>query len=233
MKKLIVILSLAIIPVFLQAQGNALLQKVSELSFYQLPYEYSALEPVIDALTVEIHYSRHHKAYFDNFMKLANDLGIAEMSLSEIFSKASTLPAGVRNNGGGYYNHVLYWEILKPGSQKDISPELNNAIVRDFGTLDNMISKLNDAALKRFGSGWAWLVVDANGKLAVGSTPNQDSPLMDVSEFKGTPILGIDVWEHAYYLKYQNKRGEYVKNFWELVNWSVVSELFNEAVRKR
>lgn len=233
MKKLIVILSLALIPAFLQAQGNALLQKVSELSFYKLPYEYSALEPVIDALTVEIHYSRHHKAYFDNFMKLANDLGIAEMSLSEIFSKGSTFPAGVRNNGGGYYNHVLYWEILKPGSRKDISPEFNNAIVRDFGTLDNMISKLNDASLKRFGSGWAWLVVDANGKLAVGSTPNQDNPLMDVSEFKGTPILGIDVWEHAYYLKYQNKRGEYVKNFWELVNWSVVSELFNEAVKER
>jgi len=233
MKRIIVILLVTAISSFSQAQQNLLSQKVSNLNFYQLPYEYTALEPVIDALTVEIHYSRHHKAYFDNFMKLAADLKLSEMAVGEIFSKTSAYPAGVRNNGGGYYNHILYWEILKPGNRKEISPALNSAITRDFGTIDNMIAQLNDAALKRFGSGWAWLVVDTNGKLVIGSTPNQDNPLMDVSDFKGIPIIAIDVWEHAYYLKYQNKRGEYVKNFWELINWEVVSELYGNAIKIR
>lgn len=233
MNRIIITLLATVISVFSMAQNTLLKQSVSELNFYRLPYPYTALEPVIDALTVEIHYSRHHKAYFDNFTKQASDLKLNEKLLNEIFANVSKYPAGIRNNGGGYYNHVLYWEILKPGRGNGISPELNSAIIRDFGTLDNLISKLNDAALKRFGSGWAWLVVDANGKLVVGSTPNQDNPLMDISEFKGTPILGIDVWEHAYYLKYQNKRGEYVNNFWRQVNWEVVSELFNEAVKKK
>jgi Fe-Mn family superoxide dismutase len=233
MKNIVGTLLLVAASVFTQAQNSLLSQKVSELNFYQLPYEYSALEPVIDALTVETHYSRHHKAYFDNFMKLAADLKFSEMTLGEVFSKASSYPAGVQNNGGGYYNHILYWEILKPGNRKGMSPALNSAITRDFGTIDNMIAQLNDAALKRFGSGWAWLVVEGNGKLKIGSTPNQDNPLMDVSDFKGIPLIGIDVWEHAYYLKYLNKRGEYVKNFWSLVNWEVVSTLYDEAIKKQ
>lgn len=213
------------------SQSSLLGQKVKSLTFYQLPYEYQALEPAIDALTVEIHYTRHHKSYYDNFLKMANELKIANKTLAEVFSKTSDYPAGIRNNGGGYYNHVLYWEILKPGNRKGISTALNDAIIRDLGSFKNLTVQLNDAALKRFGSGWAWLVVDGNGKLIVGSTPNQDNPLMDVSDLKGIPILCIDVWEHAYYLKYQNKRGEYVKNIWELVNWSVVSELYNDAIK--
>mgnify|MGYP003870301037 FL=1 len=228
----IIITSLATaISVFSMAQNTLLTQRVSELNFYQLPYQYAALEPAIDALTVEIHYSRHHKAYFDNFLKQASDLKLAEKTLNEIFAKASEYPAGIRNNGGGYYNHVLYWEILKPGNRKGLSPTLNKAIVDEFGSAENLIAQMNDAALKRFGSGWAWLVVDGNGKLKIGSTPNQDNPLMDVSDIKGIPIIGIDVWEHAYYLKYQNKRAEYVKNFWSLINWEVVSRLYQNAIK--
>ncbi|HDP74877.1 MAG TPA: superoxide dismutase [Bacteroidales bacterium] len=233
MKSIVLSLIFVAATVFTQAQNSLLSQKVSELKFYQLPYEYSALEPVIDALTVEIHYSRHHKAYFNNFMKLAAEMNYLEMTVGEVFSKASSYPAGVRNNGGGCYNHILYCEIIKPGNRKDISPALSNAITRDFGTIDNMIAQINDVALKRFGSGWAWLVVEGNGKLRVGSTSNQDNPLMDVSDFKGIPLIGIDIWEHAYYLKYQNKRGEYVKSFWSLINWEVVSALYDEAIRKQ
>lgn len=230
----IIITSLATaISVLSMAQNTLLTQRVSELNFYQLPYQYAALEPAIDALTVEIHYSRHHKAYFDNFLKQASDLKLTEKSLNEIFAKVSEYPAGIRNNGGGYYNHVLYWEILKPGNRKGLSPTLNKAIADEFGSVENLIAQMNDAALKRFGSGWAWLVVDGNGKLKIGSTPNQDNPLMDVSDFKGIPLIGIDVWEHAYYLKYQNRRAEYVNNFWSLINWEVVSELYNEAIKKK
>jgi len=214
------------------AQNSLLTQRVSELNFYHLPYQYAALEPAIDALTVEIHYSRHHKAYFDNFLKQASDLKLTEKSLNEIFAKVSEYPAGFRNNGGGYYNHVLYWEILKPGNRKGLSPTLNKAIADEFGSVENLIAQMNDAALKRFGSGWAWLVVDGNGKLKIGSTPNQDNPLMDVSDFKGIPLIGIDVWEHAYYLKYQNRRAEYVNNFWSLINWEVVSELYENTIIK-
>jgi len=232
MKSIVLTLIFVAATVFTQAQSSLLSQKVSEMNFYQLPYEYSALEPVIDALTVEIHYSRHHKSYFDNFIKLAGELKITENTLHEIFAKASEHPAGIRNNGGGYYNHVLYWEILKPGKGKGISEALNKAIINEFGSVENLIAQMNDAALKRFGSGWAWLVVDGNGKLKIGSTPNQDNPLMDVSDIKGIPIIGIDVWEHAYYLKYQNKRAEYVKNFWSLINWEVISELYENAIIK-
>lgn len=233
MRKIFLALIVTTFAIFAQAQGNLASQKVSTLNFYQLPYNYTALEPVIDALTVEIHYSRHHKSYFDNFLALAAELKITERNLNEIFTKTSAYPASIRNNGGGYYNHVLYWEILKPGNRKNISKSLSDAIIRDFGSVDNMINQVNDAALKRFGSGWAWVVVGNTGKLMVNSTPNQDNPLMDVSEVKGIPILGLDVWEHAYYLKYQNKRAEYVKNFWELVNWEVVSALYEEAILQK
>ncbi len=233
MRKIILALVVTTFANLAQAQGNLLSQKVSALSFYQLPYNYSELEPVIDALTVEIHYSRHHRSYFQNFVKIAEELKISDLTFNEMFGKVSSYPAGIRNNGGGYFNHVLYWEILKPGNRKNISKSLSDAIIRDFGSVDNMINQVNDASLKRFGSGWAWVVVGNSGKLMVCSTPNQDNPLMDVSDVKGVPIVGVDVWEHAYYLKYQNKRAEYVKNFWELVNWEVVSALYEEAILQK
>ena len=185
----IIITSLATaISVLSMAQNTLLTQRVSELNFYQLPYQYAALEPAIDALTVEIHYSRHHKAYFDNFLKQASDLKLTEKSLNEIFAKVSEYPAGIRNNGGGYYNHVLYWEILKPGNRKGLSPTLNKAIADEFGSVENLIAQMNDAALKRFGCGWAGLWSMAMESFKIGSTPNQDNPLMDVSDFKGIPL---------------------------------------------
>jgi Fe-Mn family superoxide dismutase len=192
-----------------------------------LPYSLEALEPTIDKLTVEIHYSKHHKAYFDNFMKAIANTDLSSKSLNEIFSNVSKYTEVIRNNGGGYYNHILYWEILKPGAISNISDNLKKAIIKDFGSMDELKKQLTDASLKRFGSGWAWLSVNSEGKLFVSSTPNQDNPLMDVVDKKGFPILGIDVWEHAYYLKYQNKRAEYVNLIWEAINWEVVSGFYD------
>ena len=208
------------------AQNPFLSAKASTLTFYQLPYSVEVLEPTIDKLTVEIHYSRHHKAYFDNFLKAIANTDLSNKSLNEIFSNVSKYPDAIRNNGGGYYNHILYWQLLKPGATSNISANLKTAIIKDFGSLDELKKQLTDASLKQFGSGWAWLSVDSEGKLFVSSTANQDTPLMDVVDKKGFPILGIDVWEHAYYLKYQNKRAEYVNLIWEAINWEVVSEFY-------
>jgi superoxide dismutase, Fe-Mn family len=196
--------------------------------FAELPYAYDALEPYIDAMTMEIHYSRHHKAYFDNFMKAAEGTEMLNTPLPAIFSNMSSYPVAVRNNGGGFYNHKLFWEIMTP-SPVEISPELKRAIEQDLGSFDEFKKQFGAAARTQFGSGWAWLSVDSAGKLFVSSTPNQDNPLMDVAEKKGTPILGIDVWEHAYYLKYQNLRGDYVDNFWNVVNWKEVENLYTIA----
>jgi len=214
------------------AQNPFLSAKASTLTFYQLPYSVEALEPTIDKLTVEIHYTRHHKAYFDNFMKAIANTDLSSKSLIEMFSNISKYPDAIRNNGGGYYNHILYWEILKPGARGNISDNLKNAIIKDFGSLDELKKQLTDASLKRFGSGWAWLSVDSEGKLFVSSTPNQDNPLMDMVDKKGFPILGIDVWEHAYYLKYQNKRAEYVNLIWDAINWEVVSVFYDSISKK-
>jgi len=226
-----IILSLMLIATLgnLFAQSIVLNTKVSEMSFYSLPYAYEALEPTIDKLTVEIHYSKHHKAYFDNFLKASTGTDITSKSLLEVFANMTKYSDAIRNNAGGYYNHVIYWEILKPGNKSNISVELKNAIEKDFGSMDELKKQITDAAMKRFGSGWAWLSINADGKLFISSTPNQDNPLMDLSSQKGFPILGVDVWEHAYYLKYQNRRAEYVNIFWDAINWAVVSEYYSKS----
>jgi Fe-Mn family superoxide dismutase len=192
-----------------------------------LPYALDALEPHIDAKTMEIHHGKHHQAYVDNLNKaLAGSDGEGK-SLEELMSNISAFPAAVRNNGGGHYNHTLFWTVLGPGGGQP-SGELSNAINEAFGSLDGLKEKMNTAGTTRFGSGWAWLIVKG-GKLEVTSTPNQDNPLMDVAEVKGTPILGIDVWEHAYYLKYQNKRPDYLAAIWNVINWQEVEKKYNAA----
>lgn len=201
-------------------------QKVIDSVFPELPYAYDALEPVIDAKTMEIHYTKHHKAYYNNFMAAIKDTQTANMDIIGLFGEISKQPAAVRNNGGGYYNHMLFWENMSPTETKP-SEELSAAIVKDFGSLDKFKEEFAKAGKTQFGSGWAWLSIDSNGKLFVSSTPNQDNPLMDVVEKKGTPLLCLDVWEHAYYLKYQNLRADYVDNFWKVVNWDTVSKRFS------
>ena len=196
--------------------------------FPSLPYAYDALEPYIDARTMEIHYDKHHRAYYTNFIKAIKDTPLEEMSMKDIFASVSKQSDSVRNNGGGYYNHLLFWNNLGKGSNGP-SPELSEAITKVFGSFDNFRETFNTAAKTRFGSGWAWLYLDPDKKLAVGSTPNQDNTLMDLSPIKGTPLLTVDVWEHAYYLKYQNKRADYIDAFWNVVNWDEVNRRFQEG----
>ncbi|MFA9392784.1 MAG: superoxide dismutase [Prolixibacteraceae bacterium] len=191
-----------------------------------LDYAYDALEPQIDARTMEIHHTKHHGAYTNNLNNLIAGTDLEGKTIETILAKADTVPAGVRNNGGGFYNHNLYWKVMTPGGSKEPKGALKAAIVRDFGSVEEFKTKFAAAAATRFGSGWAWLV-KVNDSLVVGSTANQDNPLMPVSEVKGTPILGIDVWEHAYYLNYQNRRPDYVEAFWQLINWDVVADYFH------
>jgi len=195
-----------------------------------LPYAYNALEPFIDAQTMEIHYSKHHAAYVKNLNAALTGTAAEKLSLNEIFAKVSTLSPAVRNNAGGHYNHELFWSVLTTEKNTKMSTELENAINDTFGSLDKLKEKLNAAGASRFGSGWAWLVVTKEGKLVVTSTANQDNPLMDVAEVKGTPIFGIDVWEHAYYLKYQNKRADYLSALWNVVNWTEISNRYKAAL---
>jgi len=191
----------------------------------KLAYEYSALEPHIDARTMEIHHSKHHAGYTSNLNTAIKGTDMEGKSIEELLSGVSELPLAVRNNGGGFYNHKLFWEILGPGGGEP-QGDLLDAIKRDFGSFDAFREVFNKAAATRFGSGWAWLI-SQDGKLIVASTPNQDNPLMDLAEVKGTPVLGLDVWEHAYYLKYQNRRPDYINAFWNVVNWDAVAEKFN------
>ncbi len=192
-----------------------------------LPYAFDALEPHLDALTMEIHHDRHHKAYVDNLNKAIDGTDAAQLSLEDLMKNISKYPAAVRNNGGGHYNHSLFWQVLGNNNSKP-SEKLSQAI-ETFGGLDSLKEKVSAAGATRFGSGWAWVIVK-DGKLEVCSTPNQDNPLMDVAEVKGTPIFGIDVWEHAYYLKYQNKRPDYLTAIWSVVNWDEVSKRFEAAL---
>ncbi|MCC5929351.1 MAG: superoxide dismutase [Cyclobacteriaceae bacterium] len=194
-----------------------------------LPYAKDALEPHIDAMTMEIHHGKHHAAYVNNLNNAIKGTEAESKSLEEIMAGISSYSAAVRNNGGGHYNHSLFWQILTPNGKGAPSGELANAINSKFSSFDKFKEDFAAAAATRFGSGWAWLSVDASGELFVSSTPNQDNPLMDVAEKKGTPILGLDVWEHAYYLKYQNKRPDYIAAFWSVVNWDKVAELYAAA----
>ncbi len=194
-----------------------------------LPYATDALEPHIDKMTMEIHHGKHHQAYVDNLNKALAGTESANLKIEEIMHTVSKYPMAVRNNGGGHFNHTLYWSIMSPSGGGNPSGELAKAIDAAFGSFDEFKKKFAEAGVTRFGSGWAWLTVAADGKLQVSSTPNQDNPLMDIVEAKGTPILGMDVWEHAYYLKYQNKRADYVAAFWNVVNWNAVADRFAKA----
>lgn len=193
-----------------------------------LPYATDALEPHIDTKTMEIHHGKHHQAYVDNLNKAIAGTEHENKSLEEIVKVAGSISPAVRNNGGGHWNHTFFWESLAPNAGGTPTGKLADAINEAFGSFDAFKEKFNAAGATRFGSGWAWLIVK-DGKLEVSSTPNQDNPLMDVAEVKGTPILGCDVWEHAYYLKYQNKRPDYLNAFWNVVNWTKVAERFENA----
>ncbi|MGO1244517.1 MAG: superoxide dismutase [Sphingobacterium sp.] len=194
-----------------------------------LPYAADALEPHIDKDTMEIHHDRHHQAYVDNLNKAIAGTDAEGLSLEEINKNISKYAAGVRNNGGGHFNHKLFWSVLGPNAGGEPTGELAEAINATFGSFSELKTQLQNAGATRFGSGWSWLIVKADGQLAVTSTPNQDNPLMDVAEVQGTPILGIDVWEHAYYLKYQNKRPAYLEAVFNVVNWGAVAERFQAA----
>jgi superoxide dismutase, Fe-Mn family len=193
-----------------------------------LPYGYDALEPHIDATTMTIHHDKHHQAYVDNLNKAIAGTGNENKSLEELVKNAGSISPAVRNNGGGHWNHTFFWESMSANAGGAPTGELADAINAAFGSFDAFKEKFSNAGITRFGSGWAWLGL-LDGKLAICSTPNQDNPLMDVAECKCTPLLGIDVWEHAYYLKYQNRRAEYLGAFWNVVNWSKVAERFAAA----
>ncbi len=196
-----------------------------------LPYPYDALEPYIDARTMEIHHTRHHAGYVNKLNAAIQGTELEQLSIEELLGKVSQLPAAVRNNGGGHWNHSLFWKIMSPKGGGEPVGKIADAINQHFGSFSNFREIFTQAALNRFGSGWAWLIVRPDGSLHVCSTPNQDNPLMDVvpEEDRGTPILGIDVWEHAYYLKYQWRRNEYVEAWWNVVNWQYVDELYQKA----
>lgn len=196
-----------------------------------LPYSYSALEPAIDAMTMEIHYSKHAAAYAKNLSEAveAEKVDTAKTSLEDLLASISKYSVKMRNNAGGHYNHSLFWELMNsPGKVAVPSAALLTAMLRDFGSVDAMKTKFNDAAKGRFGSGWAWVILKKDNKLDIVSTPNQDNPLMDLSDVKGQPLFGIDVWEHAYYLKYQNKRPDYITAWWSVLNWDYINNRFSK-----
>ncbi len=200
------------------------------LKFPDLPYAFDALEPHIDAMTMEIHYTRHHRAYYDNLMAAVKDTDMAGTNFMDLLKNISKYPVAVRNNGGGHFNHELFWSIMSPNGGGNPGGELAEAINKTFGSFEKMQEQFNNAAKTRFGSGWAWLSVKADKSLCVCSTPNQDNPLMDVADCPCSPILGLDVWEHAYYLKYQNKRPDYISAFWNVVNWEKVEANYKAAL---
>lgn len=225
MKKLILMMSLLVLgsttAVFATAENPS-----GPFTLPKLGYEYGALAPVIDAKTMETHLTKHHQAYVDKLnAEVATDKKLNGKSLDEIVANISSYNTTVRNNAGGHWNHSFFWKIMAPASQSgEPSAELKAAIDKKFGSMEEFKSQFEKAGGDRFGSGWVWLIKNAAGDLEIVSTPNQDNPLMDVAEKKGTPILGNDVWEHAYYLTYQNKRADYLKNWWKVVNWKQVSD---------
>ncbi len=195
-----------------------------------LPYANNALEPHIDAQTMEIHHDRHHATYTTNLNNAIKDTEWENKSIEDILAQISKTSPAIRNNGGGFYNHNLFWTVIGPDKGGEPAGELAEAIKKAFGSFEEFKKQFGNAATTRFGSGWAWLVVKSDKSLAITSTPNQDNPLMDVAEVQGAPILGLDVWEHAYYLKYQNKRPDYISAFWNVVNWDEVSRLYKAAL---
>ncbi len=194
----------------------------------ELPYGYNALEAAIDAKTMEIHHSKHHNTYVTNLNNAIADSELEGQDLETLVKQAGSLSAAVRNNGGGHWNHTFFWELMTPNSTTP-SGALATAINSTFGDLETFKTQFTQAGLTRFGSGWAWLIINTSGQLQITSTPNQDNPLMDIAEVKGTPILGLDVWEHAYYLRYQNRRPDYIKAWWEVVNWDKVAQLYSDS----
>lgn len=197
----------------------------------KLPYSYDALEPYIDSKTMEIHHSRHHKTYTDKFNEAISTNNIESNDILEIFKNISKYPTSVVNNGGGYYNHCFYFEIITPGGSNTPNGELLEEINKTFGSYENLKEELKKSALGQFGSGWAWLIVNEDKKLQVISTPNQVSPLMDIASIKGIPLIGIDVWEHAYYLKHQNLRANHIDDFLNVLNFDIISKKYNEAIK--
>jgi Fe-Mn family superoxide dismutase len=200
--------------------------------FEELPYSFDALEPYIDARTMEIHYTKHHKAYYDKFIAAVKGTEMENITLEQIFAQMSKFPTAVRNNGGGYYNHSLFWRIMSPEGGGEPTGSLAEAINKTFSSFESLKNQFNDAAATRFGSGWAWLCVGKNKELEICSTANQDNPLMENTGCGGRPIMGLDVWEHAYYLKYQNRRPEYIQAFWNVVNWKEVEKNYTEAISR-
>jgi Fe-Mn family superoxide dismutase len=194
-----------------------------------LPYAHEALEPHIDTLTMQIHHGKHHQAYVDNLNKAIAGTPHENKSIEQLVKEAGSISPAVRNNGGGHWNHTFFWESLAPQAGGEPSGKLGNAIQATFGSYTSFQEKFAAAGMTRFGSGWAWLIVK-EGKLEICSTPNQDNPLMDIAETKGTPLLGVDVWEHAYYLKYQNRRADYLTAFWNVINWSAIAARFEKAL---
>ena len=194
-----------------------------------LPYAPEALEPTIDAATMNIHHDKHHQAYVDNLNKAIAGSAHENKTIEELVADAGKISPAVRNNAGGHWNHTFFWELLAPGGSNKPTGKLAASIDAEFGSFDQFKEKLSQAGITRFGSGWAWLI-EQDGKLVISSTPNQDNPLMDVAEVKGTPIIGVDVWEHAYYLKYQNKRADYLAAFWNVVNWDLAGKRYEDAL---
>ncbi len=206
--------------------GSNVTAALEEFTLPKLPYAYDALEPFVDKMTMEIHHTKHHQAYVNNLNKALVGKEKIWNSLEDLCRKTGSLNNDViRNNAGGHYNHSFFWEIMQPVPASRPDGNTENAINAAFGSVSQMKDAFNEIAMKRFGSGWAWLVMDEQGKLQIGSTPNQDNPIMDISPFKGKPVLALDVWEHAYYLKYQNRRKEYIDAWWNLVNWNKVAQL--------
>ena len=201
--------------------------------FAPLPYAYDALEPYIDKMTMEIHYSKHHRAYYDNFMAAVKGSDMETMPMESIFATIATGPVAIRNTAGGYWNHEMFWNCMKPNGGGVPTGKLGDAIMATFGSFDNFKKQFSEAGVKRFGSGWVWLVVDPDGKLFINSTANQDNPLMNTEVKRGIPVFCLDVWDHAYYLKYQNKRGDYISAFWNVVNWEFVSKQYELALAKK
>ena len=223
-------IALAATPLF--AKFNQV--SINEFQQQALPYSYSALEPFIDAMTMEIHYTKHAAGYAKNLSDacVAEKVDTTNTTLTEVLKNISKYSTKMRNNAGGHFNHELFWQLMKPAPATTPTGILSEAINKSFGSLANFQTTFGEAAKTRFGSGWAWLIVKTDGSLAVCSTPNQDNPLMDVAETKGTPILGLDVWEHAYYLKYQNKRPDYINAWWNLVNWDFANKQYTAALQK-